>query len=78
MNQRKKTGRTASVPPQAAERRKSSSMEYKQATSTAEQQDSDARRFFERIASDKQASVNFLKAAGILDNRGTLAKQFKN
>ena len=78
MDQRNKSGRTASVPPQASERRKSRSKGYKRATSTAEQQDSDARQFFERVASDKQASVNFLKAAGILDNRGTLAKQFKN
>lgn len=43
----------------------------------AAQQEHLTRDYVTRLASDKQASVNFLKEAGILDARGSLAKPYR-
>ena len=43
----------------------------------AVQDDESMRAYVERLASDKRASVTFLKEAGILDAKGGLAKPYR-
>lgn len=45
--------------------------------SDSARQDLQMREYFARVASSKDASLAFLKAAGILDANGSLAEPFK-
>jgi hypothetical protein len=44
----------------------------------AARQDQQAQEFFNRVSQDKEASVRFLRKAGILDHNGQLAKPFRD
>ncbi len=79
MKQSKKSSRTSSARAHAAGSSRSAdgSGQSKREATTAASRDRAARQFFDQVAQDKQASVAFLKAAGILNDRGNLAKPFK-
>ena len=76
---RKRTSSGPSGRPRANTVQERSATEYHTAKplSDSAKQDLQMRQYFERVASSKDASLAFLKAAGILDANGALAKPFK-
>ena len=63
-----------------AEERRAARRDAKSASSVSQQaalQEHQTREYVARLSSDKQASVKFLKEAGILDARGSLAKPYR-
>ncbi len=63
-----------------AEERRPARRDAKSASSVslqAAQQEHQTREYVARLSNDKQASVKFLKEAGILNSRGSLAKPYR-
>jgi hypothetical protein len=79
MKHSKKSERAALARPTAEERRSGvvKAVDSKLRNDAASQ-DEQARQFFNRVAKDRDQSMQFLRKAGILDSSGQLAKPYRD
>jgi hypothetical protein len=82
MDSKKRAPRDASARPRAEDVRQQHVSRMvdasKQRTTDAAAENREAQQFFNRVSKDKDASVRFLRKAGILDSSGKLAKPYRD